>query len=190
MIEDGDEETDGVLAGQKLRRAGLEVKLDRGFAEGSYAVYLEFDELAARVGFTAARRQAGQYLALLKEHLGRLPGLHLGETEDASRAAGPHRKRDLEATFLSFAVETADGNYHDGEVGKQFRLGLLRANQAWDQSQARRTEHRRHGRREEFQQRLAGLLAGEAYARLDGAARERLLEEVTDLAFPARGLER
>jgi hypothetical protein len=31
----------GVIAGQWLRRLGLEVKVDKGFAEGTYCVYVE-----------------------------------------------------------------------------------------------------------------------------------------------------
>src|SRR5205085_2531018 len=55
MTEDGAGESYGLLADQRLGRTGLAVKLDRGFAEGTYGVYVEFDELAARAGFTAAR---------------------------------------------------------------------------------------------------------------------------------------
>jgi hypothetical protein len=189
MTEDGEGEPSGVLAQQRLGRTGLEVKLDKGFVEGTYAVYAEFDSLATQAGFTAARRTAGQYCALLKNQLSRSPGYHLGETEDATRSGDPRRRRDLEATFLSFVIETADGRYHDAALRQHFRLGLLRAGQAWDQAQARADGHRRHSRQEKFRRKLVNLLEGEGYAQLDGAVRERLLDEVPALAFPPKGME-
>ena len=38
--EDGSGESDSLLADQRLGRTGLEVRLDRGFAEGRYGLYL------------------------------------------------------------------------------------------------------------------------------------------------------
>jgi hypothetical protein len=189
MTGDGEGETRWVLAEQRLGRTELEVKLDKGFAEGTYAVYVEFDHLAAQVGFTAARRTAGQYCALLKNQLSGSSRYSLAPTEDASRSGDPRRKRDLEGTFLSFGIETADGRYHDRAMREHFRLALLRTGQAWDQAQAHADGHRRHARQEKFRRKLANLLEGEGYAQLDGAVRERLLDEVPALAFPARGME-
>ena len=57
--EDG--ESSAVLVEQRLGRQGLEVKLDRGFEDGGYCVYVEYEVLASRIGFTAARRQAGEF---------------------------------------------------------------------------------------------------------------------------------
>src|SRR3954470_24592717 len=175
MTGGGDEETYHALADHRLGRRGLQVKLDKGFDEGTYSVYVEFDQLADRVGFTAARRTAGEYCAVLKEQLGRLPGHTLGETEDASRTGGPRRKRDLELTFLSFPVDTGDGRFHDVAMGEQFRVAFLRAGQAWEQADARGQTQRRHTRQERFRRQLAGLLAGDAYAGVDAAVKERLL---------------
>src|SRR4051812_11745833 len=104
VTEDGDGEGCWLLAEQWLRRSGLGVKLDKGFAEGTYCVYVEFDALADKVGVAAARRKAADYCALLKGHLGQGAGYKLGETEDATRHGGRGRKRDLEATFLSFPL--------------------------------------------------------------------------------------
>jgi hypothetical protein len=51
--------------------------------------------------------------------------------------------------------------------------------------------YQRHSsRRGRFRQRLDALLAGEVYRHVDAATRERLLAEVTALAFPPRGMER
>jgi hypothetical protein len=186
MTEDTEDASYKLLADQRLGRTGLVVKLDRGFAEGRYGLYVEFDDAAAKMGFAAARRKAAAYLALLKEQLGQMPGYHLGETVDESANGGPGRKRDLEATFLFCAVETADGRYHDHALREHFRLASLRAGQAWDQVEAG-AETQRHDRRQEaFRRRLARLLEGAAYANVDAATKERLLAEVPALAFASR----
>jgi hypothetical protein len=186
-ISDG--ENGAALAEERLGRTGLEVKLDKGFAEGTYCIYLEFDELATRTGFAAARKKAGEYCALLREQLGRFPAYTLRKTEDGSRSGDPRRQRDLESTFLSFAIDTDDGRYHDAAMRHDFQLAFLRAGQAWDQAEARKQAKRRDSRQEKFRQQLAGLLDGEAYAQLDAATKERLLHEIPVLAFPPRGME-
>ena len=89
-------------------------------------------------------------------------------------------------TFLSFAVTADDGRYHDAAIKEQFRIALLRAQQECDQFQARAGEQRRDSRRDRFQRRFDTLLAGEAYRHVDAATRERLLAEVTELAFPPK----
>jgi hypothetical protein len=188
MTGDGEGETSCVLADHRLGRRGLQVKLDKGFDEGTYCLYVEFEQLAERVGFTAACRSAGEYCTVLKEQLGRLPGFALGETEDASRTGDPRRKRDLELTFLSFPVEMNDGRFHDAAMQEQFRVAFLRAGQEWEQADARGQTHRRHSRQERFRQQLAGLLDGDAYAAVDAATKERLLAEVPGLAYPPRGV--
>ncbi len=66
MTEERDEEGCWLLAEQWLRRSGLVIKLDKGFAEGSYCVYVEFDALADRIGVTPARRKAADYCAALR----------------------------------------------------------------------------------------------------------------------------
>jgi len=176
------------LVEQRLGRLGLHVKLDKGFEEGSYAVYVEFDDLASRVGFAAARRQAVEYCGLLKSELARCSGQSLGGIEDASRSGDPRRKRDLELTYLAFPVFAGDGRFHDDTVKEEFRLALLRAGQQWDQCQARADTRRHDSRRNAFRLRLGALLAGDAYAAVDSAIKERLLDEIPALAFPARGL--
>jgi len=190
MTEEGAGEPFGLLAEQRLGRTGLEVKLDKGFAEGTYAVYVEFDDLAVKVGFAAAHRTARTYCDRLKDQLNRLPGYSLGEIEDASRTGDPHRQRDLESTFLSFTIDTADGRFHDSTIHDHFRLAMLRAGQAWDQDQARVQAHRRNGRQEKFRQELSQLLEGEGYGQLDAGVKERLLSEIPALAFPVRGIGR
>src|SRR6266851_2634792 len=87
----GDGESGAALAEERLGRTGLEVKLDKGFAEGTYCVCLEFDELAARTSFAAARKKAGEYCALLREQLGRFPAYTLRKTEDGSRSEDSRR---------------------------------------------------------------------------------------------------
>ena len=149
----------------------------------------EFDDLARRAGFPEAHRTAREYCSLLKNQLSQLPGHSLGETADASRTGNLRRKRDLESTFLSFTIDTADGRFHDAEIQEQFRLALLRTGQAWDQAQAGADTHRRHSRQEKFRQQLAHLLEGEGYKQVDGAVKHRLLDEVPALAFPTRGRE-
>jgi hypothetical protein len=109
--------------------------------------------------------------------------------EDHSRTADPRRKRDLECTFLSIPLEYADGRWHDAEMTERFRLAVLRAGQAWEQAQARVHTRRRNTRQERFQQQLAELLSGQAYGAIEAATKERLLEEVTGLVFPERGVE-
>jgi hypothetical protein len=189
MTKDGEGESYALLAEQWLGRSGLLVQIDRGFEKGTYAVHVQFDELAARNGFAAAHRKAGQYCALLREKLGRAEGYDVGRTEDPSREAGPERKRDLESTFLAFRLTARDGQFHDEDLREQFRVALVRAGQAWDQQEARVQADRRDRRQEEFRGRLARLLEGAAYAQLDAATRERLVNEVPTLAFPARGRE-
>jgi hypothetical protein len=85
MIEVGDRGPDGLPAGQRPGRTGLEVKLDRGFAAGTCGVIPENDDLAERVGITAARRAAGDYLALPREQFGRVPGWVREMDEDELR---------------------------------------------------------------------------------------------------------
>jgi hypothetical protein len=186
MTEDAEGQGSGLLAEQRLGRSGLVVKLDKGFADGTYVCYVEYDALAANVGIAAARRKAAEYSALLKAHLGQAEGYDLGDTEDATRHGGRGRKRDLEATFLSFPLTSADGLCHDASLREHFRVALLRTGQAWEQGEAHAQAQRRDRRKEEFRRRLARLLDGVAYAQLDRATKERLLGEVPDLAFAQR----
>lgn len=185
--EEGEAET--LLADHRLDRLGLRVKLDKGFAAGCYCCYVEYDEAAARVGFTAARRLAVAYGSLLKGQLSRSGDLRLGEMDDPSRSGDRRRRRDLEATFLSFPVETADGRFRDAAVAEQFRVAYLRAGQQWDQVQAGAMTRREARRQDAFRQRLEALLNGDGYRQLDSATRERLLAEIPPLAFgpPGRG---
>jgi hypothetical protein len=185
-----EDESHEAMVNQRLDRTGLLVKLDKGFRPGDYCVFVEYDELAGRVGFTAARHLALDYCARLRRQLAGAAEYGLGQIEDSSRTGDPHRKRDLEMTFLSFDVTADDGRFQDAAIREQFRLALLRADQQWDQRQARAEEQRRDSRREHFRQRLDTLLAGENYRHVDGATRERLLTEVTALAFPPKGRER
>jgi hypothetical protein len=187
MTGEGGEECE-LLADEHLARSGLRVMLDKGFAEGTYGVCIDYEELAQRVGFAAARRTARAYGDLLKDQLGRLPGYALGETEDPACSGGPARKRDLEATFLTFPIEASDGRFHDEAIKAQFRLAFLRAGQGWDQSQARAQTQRRHSREDRFRRQLAALLSSEVYAEIDATAKDRLLDDVTALAFPPRGI--
>ena len=187
MTDERGEESQEVLAEQRLSQGGLVVKLDRGFEQGTYAIYTEFDGLAERVGFGAAHRQAVAYCKLLKAQLGHFSDYSLARTEDASCDAGPGRKRDLELTYLTFALRTPDGCFHDAAMQDAFRLAVARAGQQWEQAQARAATQRHHSRRDAFRLRLRTLLAGDAYVQLDEATRERLLDEVSALAFPARG---
>ena len=178
-----------MLGEHRLVRQGLHVKLDRGFEDGTYSVYVEFDDLASRIGFTAARRRAGEYCALLKAQLDRFAGHSLGETEDPSREAGSRRRRDLELTYLTFPVLFADGRFRDTAMQEEFRTAILRTGQQWDQVQARTDTQKQEARRDAFRSQLSDLLAGGAYQHLDGGTKDRLLEEVPALAFPLRGHE-
>ncbi len=183
--EDG--EAGSVLVEQRLGRQGLEVKLDRGFEDGVYCVYVECGDLASRVGFSAAHRQAAEFCALLKAQLDQHSRHSIGDIEDASCTGDPRRRRDLELTYLAFPILAADGRHHDAAVKEEFRLALLRAGQQWDQAQARADTRRHAGRKDAFRTRLAALLAGDAYRRLEETTKKQLLDDVTDLAFPPRG---
>jgi hypothetical protein len=188
MTAEDDSESGGLLAEHRLGQMGLTVKLDKGFAEGTYCVYVEFDERATRDGFTAAHRAAGEYCAGLKGQLARWPGYVLSRIEDGSRSRDARRKRDLEATFLSFTIAVTDGKYHDQQAQEDFRVALLRAGQAWEQVEARAQAQRRKSRQEQFGRQLARLLDGAAYADMDAAMKERLLVEVPALAFARRDI--
>ena len=115
-----------------------------------------------------------------------MAGYAIDVIEDDSRSGGPGRKRDLECQFLYFALTSEDGRWHDDAIKERFRIALLRADQQRDQHQASVDERQRDDRRKRFQQRLETLLAGEAYQQMDGAMKERLLAEVTEMVFPAK----
>ena len=122
------EESYETLAEHRLGWSGLVVKLDRGFAQGVYGIVVEYDELAAKVGFGAAR---------LRGQLSRMARYDVEEMEDASQSGDQRRKRDLESTFLSFAVTTHDGRWRDPDMTELFQVALLRTDQQRDQMQAR-----------------------------------------------------
>jgi hypothetical protein len=189
MTDLGNGESNESLAEHRLGRSGMVVKLDRGFEQGVYGIVVEYDELAAKVGFSAARRQALDYAGRLRGQLSRMARYEVEEIEDASRSGDPRRKRDLESTFLSFAVTTHDGRWRDPDMTERFQVALLRTDQQRDQMQAREDGRRRDGRRETFRRRLDALLSGEPYRTVDAGTKERLLAEVTDLAVPSRGRE-
>lgn len=69
MTDWGEEESEALLAKHSLGRAGVQVKLDKGFEPGDYCVNLEYRGLADGVGFTAARRQALDYASRLHGQL-------------------------------------------------------------------------------------------------------------------------
>ncbi len=189
MTGEGNEESWEVLAEYPMVREGLHVKLDRGFEQGTYCIYVEFNDLASRVGFAAAHRRAGEYCGLLNAELDRFAGHSVGETEDASRRAGSGRRRDLELTYLTFPVVMADGRFHDNAMLKEFRTAVLRTGQQWDQVQARIDTQKQERRRDAFRQQFGELLAGDAYQHLDKVTKDRLMDEVPALAFPPRGHE-
>lgn len=189
MTDWSEEESYESLVNRRLGRSYLLVKLDRGFEPGVYGVCLEYRDLAERIGFTAARRQALDYISRLHGQLAGMAGYAIDTIEDDSRSGGPGQERDLESQFLYFALMSEDGRWHDNAIKERFRVALLRADQQRDQHQAGLDERRRDDRRERFRERLETLLAGEAYRQLDGATKERLLVEVTALVFPAKGRE-
>jgi hypothetical protein len=187
MTELGEEEEYAPLVEHRLGRTGLVAKLDKGFEKGVYCLYVEYAGLADGIGFKAARRQALAYCSRLQMQLASTEGYRLGTLEDPSESNDPRRKHDLENTFLSIAVTSEDGSWHDMAIKDKYRVALLRADQAWDQMQAGRDEERRDNRRERFRQRLGTMLDGEAYRHVDAATRERLLAEVTALVFSPMG---
>jgi hypothetical protein len=187
MTELGEGEEYAPLVEYRLGRTGLVAKLDKGFEKGVYCLYVEYAGLADRIGFKAARRQALNYCSRLQMQLANTEGYRLAALEDPSESNDPRRKHDLENTFLSIAVTSEDGRWHDKAIRERFRVALLRADQAWDQMQAGRDEERRDSRRERFRQRLGTLLEGEAYRHVDAATKERLLAEVAALVFSPRG---
>jgi hypothetical protein len=182
-----EEESYESLTEHRLGRSGLLVKLDRGFEPGVYGVCIEYNGLADRVGFTAARRQALDYASRLHEQLARTTNYAIDDIEDASHSGDPRCKRDLACSFLSFALTSEDGHWHDAAIMERFRVALLRADQERDQHQAGVDERRRAGRQAAFRRHLDALLAGESYRHLDGPTKERLLVEVTALVFPPKG---
>lgn len=190
MSEEREAEEYELVAEQRLPRSGLLVQIDRGFEDGTYGVCVCYDDRAERSGFEAARRKAGQFCNLLRQQLGQTPSYEVGQVEDASRKAGPGRKRDLENTFLSFSLTARDGRFHDEEVRNQFQMATLRAGLAWDREEARAQTRRRSCRQEEFRGKLEQLLESDPYAKMDAAMRQCLVEDVTALAFPGKGQER
>src|SRR5690348_11675816 len=136
MTDWSDEQSEGLLAEHRLGRMGVQVKLDKGFKRGDYCVYVEYQELADRIGFTAARRLALDYASRLNRHMADTEGFAVGTIEDASHSDDPRRKRDLECSFLAFDVASEDGCWHDNAVKQRFRVALLRADQERDQHQA------------------------------------------------------
>lgn len=189
MAGEGDDKSWDVLAEQRLGREGLHVKLDRGFEEGTYCVYVHFTELASRVGFAAARGRAEDFCCLLKTQLDRFACHSLGETEYASGIGVPRKGREAELMYVTFPVVMADGRFRDVAMKKEFSVAALRAGQQWDQSKARADTQRQDSRRDGFRLRLDALLERDAYRHLDKATRERLLEDVPSLAFPPRGVK-
>jgi hypothetical protein len=87
MTDLGKGESYESLAEHQLGRSGLVVKLDRGFEQGVYGIVVEYGEMAARVGFSAARRQALDYAARLRGQLSRMAGYEVEEMEDLPGAA-------------------------------------------------------------------------------------------------------
>jgi hypothetical protein len=190
MMEEGDEESlQEPLIEQRLAREGFVVKLDRGFEEGTYCVYVHFNELASRVGYAAARHRAGEYCGLVKAKLDCFAGHSVGETADAFAVGRARQRKEEEFHYVVLPVVMADGGYHDEAMKKEFRLAVVRAGQQWEQEQARVDTERQEARRDSFRVRLDALLGSDAYRQLDGATRERLLAEVPALAFPAKGIE-
>ena len=174
-----------VMAEHRLDRMGLVVKLDKGFKKGTYCIYVEYDELAHRVGFappavrrgniaTRSRRiwAGSQGAALAKPMTHRVP---LGQVGNAT----------WRLHSCLFRSRPDDRHSNDPAMTKQFRVALLRADQECDQTQARSNALRRNKRRTTFQERLATVLAGEAYQHVDAVTKERLLADVTGIVFPA-----
>lgn len=189
MSGEGEEESFEVLAEHPHPPVGMRVKLDKGFEPGVYCIWLEYEQLAERIGFVAARRKALAYAERLHEQMGRMAGYNLDGIEDFSKSGDTRRKRDLEHTFLSFSLMSNDGLWHDAAMTRQFQIAPLRADQQWDQHQARLDAQRRQRQRETFRQRLDTLLESESFRHIDGATKERLLAEVTALVFPPRERE-
>jgi len=121
-----EEAAKALLAVHRLRQGSLEVKLDKGFEPGVYGVTVEYSESVQKFGFTAARRQARDYATRLHGQLSRIAGKTLDKLDDASLNAGQGQKRDLEGTFLTFAVSTDDGSWHDDAMNPYFPDGFGR----------------------------------------------------------------
>ena len=186
---DWSEDESETLAEHRLGRSDLVVKLDRGFEPGVYGVTLEYQSLSDRVGFAAARRQALEYAARLHGQMARTEGYAIDDIDDASQSGDPRRKHDLECRFLYFGLMSEDDCWHDDDIKERFRIALLRADRERDQHQAGMNERRHDDRRARFRQKLETLLEAEAYRQLDGTTKERLLAEITALAFPPKGRE-
>lgn len=176
------------LAVQQLDQSGLHLKLEKGFKRGSYDVHVEFGELAAWIGFDDARRIARDYCVRLKGELDRLPDYTIGKIEDISLTSGPDRKTNLDAAILSFHLKTCNRRESDDAVEEQFKVACMRTAHSRDQEQAHAQTLRRNSRQEKFRERLDQLLKGDAYASIAPAVRERLLVEVSALAFLPREL--
>lgn len=186
----GETEVYRLLDDYRLDRPGLRVKLERGFEQQedgeqpTYYVSVEFDELAERIGFQAAHEQAGKYCALLKSQLIGSAGYSIGETENATHTEDPNKQNPGD-TLMTIPIIPDDGRYDDAAMMRAFRPAKMRAWMQWD-ADAKRHDNRRTA----FRTRLAGLLDGDAYSHLDGATRQRLLEEVPAIAFLPKGVDR
>ena len=184
---EGGEEPYELLAEHPHPPRGLRVKLDKGFEPGVYCIWIEYDLLAEKIGFAAARRKAVAYADRLCEQMGRMAGYSLDGIEDFSHSGDPRRKRDLEQTFLSFALTSNDGLWHDAALKRQFQIAPLRADQEWDQHQAR-WEARRRGQAARDVPGTLGYGAGGRILPAPGQRDEgRLLVEVTARGLPAQG---
>jgi hypothetical protein len=153
-----------------------------------YCVYVEYDDAATAKGFRPAAKSAQAYATLLRQSLSRFTASTVGEVEDPSRNAGHRRKRDLETTFLYFPVTIDDGRRRDLGMAERFRTAVLRADQEWEQAEARMQSQRHQTRQGKFRQRLERLLSSTDYQHLGDATKARLTEEVTRPAFPDKGI--
>ncbi len=191
MTGEGDKESwQEPLIEQRQAREGLVLKLDRGFEEGTYCVYVHFHELTSRVGYAGARQRAEEYCGMLKSQIDRFAGHTLGETEDAFGAGRSARPKHEQLYYLTFPVVMMGGRFRDQAMKKEFQAAVVRASQQWDQTQSRMDAQKQDSRRDAFRLQFDALLDREAYQHLDKATKERLLEEVPALAFPPRGINR
>lgn len=120
------------IAQLRLGRYGLHMKLDRGCSKGTYNVFVEFEELAGRVGDAAALGVALDYCDFFMFELVKSSELMLGWIGQTMPAARARRKGVRKANCLTILAFTGNGRWQDDVVKEDFLGAVSWSAQLWD----------------------------------------------------------